>query len=79
MEGNDPSPLLSTCETTPGVPCPVLGSPVQDRREHIEHSSTKGPEKDGEAGVSLGCQKVETLSSLKQRRLRGSLSVYINA
>lgn len=31
IKGSDSSPLLSTGEATPGVPCPVLASLVEER------------------------------------------------
>lgn len=37
-EGGDNSPPSSTCETTPGVPCPVLGSSVHERHAHSRTS-----------------------------------------
>jgi len=41
-EGDDPSPLHSTGEVTPGVLCPVLGSPIQERQINWRESN-EGP------------------------------------
>jgi len=54
MEGDDPSPLLSPGEATPGVLGPGLGSPVQERRNASRESLVKGHHEDDEGtGASL--------------------------
>jgi len=53
MEGDDPSPLLSTDEATSGVLCPVLGSPVQARDELTVVNPEQGHEDDLCTGVSF--------------------------
>lgn len=44
IEGGDPSPLLSPGETTAGVLCSVMGSPVQEGDRATGESSGKGNE-----------------------------------
>lgn len=41
-EGGDPPHLLSPGEVSPGILCPVLGSPAQEKHRHTRVSTLKG-------------------------------------
>lgn len=45
--------------------CPLLGSSVQERHEHIRESLTKGKEGDEGAGGSLTGRKVERAGTVQ--------------
>ena len=52
FEGGDSTPLLRSCETPPGVLCPVLGPPAQGGHATVGVGQNKGP-KDGQRGLEL--------------------------
>ena len=59
VKGRNPSPLLLTGETMPGVLCPVLGSPVEERYAHTRESSMKDHKDDCGARASPAWGKAE--------------------
>lgn len=72
IEGGDPPPLLSPGEATSGVPCPVVGSPVQEGQRTTGEGPAKG-HKDGQGiDVSL-LGETESWAHLVWIRLRGDV------
>ena len=52
VSGGDPPPLLCLDQATSGVPCPVLGSLVQERKETTRVSPAEVYKDDVEPGAS---------------------------
>ena len=50
-EGGDATPLLCSCETPPGVLCPVLGPPIQEKHGAVGAGPDKGHKNDQKAGA----------------------------
>ena len=52
VKGGDPLSLLCPAEDTSGVPCPVLGSPVQERQGSVGESPVGDHKDDKGSGAS---------------------------
>ena len=51
VKAGDSAPLLFSCETPSGVPCPALEPSAQERHEHVGVGPEEGHKNDLRAGV----------------------------
>jgi len=73
LEGRDYSPPSSTCENTPGVPSPVMGSSVQERHGHSRTSPVEATKMI--AGLKQMCEeRLRELVCSGWRRQRADLT-----
>lgn len=74
VKGGDPSPLFCTGQATPGILCPVLGPPVEERHRYTRENPAKGHEwwKDGKTSPVRDLRQF----SLERARLRDLSSLY---